>query len=110
MEDYSILSKEEEVLLENLINKLTVSGLSQYNTQSATILFKNDKSLREKTDDLDETNTIKNSKAASINQIEEIKDDLEYIDDYVTQMQDMLKSKPIITNLGKIREFIEVIN
>lgn len=37
----NILSAEENTTLENLINKLAVSGIKQYNTQAATILFKN---------------------------------------------------------------------
>jgi len=37
----NILSAEENTTLENLINKLAVSGIKQYNTQVATILFKN---------------------------------------------------------------------
>lgn len=36
----NILSAEENTTLENLINKLAVSGIKQYNTQAATILFK----------------------------------------------------------------------
>lgn len=112
MEDFknftNILSSEEEILLENLINKLAVNGITQYNTTAATILFRNSKPLNEKINDLLEENTIKNSKAV-INQIEEIKVDLNFIDDYINQMQNMLKSKPIVTNLEKIREYIKTI-
>lgn len=35
----------EKTNLENLINKLAASGIEQYNTQTATILFKNWHSL-----------------------------------------------------------------
>lgn len=41
----NILSAEEHANLENLINKLAVSGIEQYNTQAATILFNNRYSL-----------------------------------------------------------------
>lgn len=51
MEDYTnytnILSAEERTLLENLINKLAVSGIKQYNTQAAIILFTDFGSSRE---------------------------------------------------------------
>lgn len=105
----NVLSTEEEILLENLINKLAVNGITQYNTTAATILFKNDKPLSEKINDLLEENTIKNSKAV-INQIEEIKVYLEYLDNYVMEMQDMLRSKLIVTNLEQIRKYIDIIN
>lgn len=119
MEDYNsyinTLSVEEKTLLETIINKLAVSGTRQYNTQAATILFKNWLFLSNDDDLLKEitittTNTFTTSETIKQNPIQEIKDDLKFLDDYVMEMQDMLRSKPIVTNLEKIRQYIDIIN
>jgi len=108
--NYNTLSTEETCLLQNLIYKLSVSGLRQYNTPVATILFKkwftlsDDGLLKEVS-----INAPINSQKIPESQIQEIKDDLRFIDDYVMEMQDMLKSKPIVTNLEKIRQYIDII-
>lgn len=111
MEDYTNytnpLSIEEQTLLENLINKLSVSGLRQYNTQVATILFKNGDFLSD--DDLLKATTI-NSLKKHEDSKQEIEDNLRFLDEYVMEMQDMLRSHPIVTNLEKIREYIDIIN
>lgn len=111
MEDYTnyadILSIEERAALADLINKLATRGVRRYNTQVATILFKNWHSLND--DDSLETSTIDSLKT-TVNPIQEIKDNLTFLDDYVREMQDMLKSKPIVTNLDLIRQYIDTIN
>jgi len=112
MEDYTnfttVLSVEEIALLENLINKLAVSGLKQYNTPAATILFKNWYSESDN-DDLLKI-SINSPKMYPVNSIQDIKEDLTFLDDYLMEMEDMVRSKPIVTNLEKIREYIETIN
>ena len=103
----NFLSIEEKTTLENLISKLAASGIKQYNTQAAIILFTNWYSLNDY--DSLETSTIDSLKT-HVNPIREIEDNLMFLDDYVRKMQDMLKSKPIVTNLELIRQYIDTIN
>ena len=41
---------------------------------------------------------------------QEIEDNLRFLDEYVMEMQDMMRIKPIVTNLERIREYIDIIN
>lgn len=91
-EDYiNILTEKEKVMLEDLLNKLAVSGCEQYNTPVAKLTFTNNTPIHE-------------------DNIQQIKDDLRYLDEYVMETQDMLRSRPLVTILEQVRNYIDVIN